>query len=275
MVRTLIDRLRVPEHTGPNRCYPCTVVNVALVGVAAGLLGVVAAPVGLAVACLGLAAVWLRGYAVPGTPRLTRRYLPVRVLALFGKSRLRRGRGRFAAPNGAATNADDPSETLAAFGVLADADEPSLAASFEDAWSDTTARIAEDERAVREAAAEVLSASPRAVRIAPGETAGVTLTLDGEWVGNWPSRTALVGDLAAELLLAGDAWSDLDRVNRADLLARIRGLATACPVCGGETAVSDETVESCCRSADVVAVTCRECGDRLAEFERSPTPYAP
>lgn len=272
MVRTLVDRLRSPAHTGTNRCRPCTAVNVALVAIVAVAVGVVAAPAGVAVAGLGIAAVWLWGYVVPGTPRLTRRYLPEWVLARFGKSGRRRGE---VATAGSVPDTDDPTALLASLGVLADADDPSLAAAFESSWSATAGQIAGSTSSVGTAAAEVLSVAPDRVDVTPGESGGVSLALDGEWVGDWPSRTALVADLAAELTLDGDAWAGLDRATRADLTGRIRGLATACPVCGAETTVSDDTVESCCRSADVVAVTCRDCGDRLAEFERSPAPFAP
>jgi hypothetical protein len=266
------DRLRTPAYTGANRCYPCTAVNVALVGLVAAAVAGVSVPLSAAVAGLGLAAVWLRGYVVPGTPRLTRRYLPDRLLAAFGKSPLRRG--GFAPPNGSVPEAGDPTDSLAALGAL-DPDDASLTAAFEASWSATAARLAGDETAIRTAAAEALDAEPNRIDSAVAATGGVTLTLDDEWVGDWPSRTALVADLAAELVLSGDAWTDLDRVTRADLTARLRGLATACPVCGGDTTVSDDTVESCCRSAAVVAVTCDGCGDRLAEFERSVAAFTP
>jgi hypothetical protein len=275
MGRTLVDRLRNPAYTGRNRCYPCTALNVALVGTAAALAGTVAVPAGVAVACVGLAAVWLRGYVVPGTPRLTQQYLPDRLLALFGKQPSRRG--GFEVSDGATPGGDDPTEVLATLGVLADADadDPALSAGFVASWSTAAGRFAGGDGVTREAAAEVLSVAPDRVGVTSGETGGTVLTLDGEWVGNWPSRTALVADLAAELTLAGDAWAALDRAQRADLTARVRGLAAECPVCGGKTAVSDDTVESCCRSVAVVAVTCQGCGDRLAEFERSPAPFSP
>lgn len=273
MVRDLIDRFRNPAYIGRNRCYPCTVVNVALVGAGAALIGIISIPVAVVVACIGLTAVWLRGYVVPGTPRLTRRYLPERVLASFGKSPSRRD--GFLGPNGGTIDTDEPADILATLGVLANANEPSLAASFEQAWSETVARLVEDDHATRVAAAEVLSVRAEQLELGPAEPSGVTLTLDGDWVGSWPSRTALVSDLASELTLAGDAWSDLDRTTRADLMARIRGVAATCPACGNETVVSDDTVESCCRSVDVVAVTCRGCSERLAEFEQSPRSFDP
>lgn len=88
------DALERPEHTGENRCGACTVANVCIAValgswvVAAGVL--VRAPLagvaaGGGVFVVSLLAVYLRGYLVPRTPTLTERYLPERVLRLFGK----------------------------------------------------------------------------------------------------------------------------------------------------------------------------------------------
>ncbi|MFC6975122.1 hypothetical protein ACFQL1_11345 [Halomicroarcula sp. GCM10025709] len=81
----MLARLRDPEYTGENRCLPCTIVNSAIAVALAGAVGVgiavattpvlagVAAALVLAVSALSI---WLRGYLVPGTPELTKRYMP-------------------------------------------------------------------------------------------------------------------------------------------------------------------------------------------------------
>ncbi|TKX73588.1 hypothetical protein EXE46_13545 [Halorubrum sp. GN11_10-6_MGM] len=83
---SLRDRIREPEYTGENRCVPCTVLNgvlaVALTA-AAAVFGPVAAAV---VLTASLGSIYYRGYLVPGTPELTKRYLPDRVLRVFGKA---------------------------------------------------------------------------------------------------------------------------------------------------------------------------------------------
>jgi hypothetical protein len=261
-VRSLVRRGRDPVYTGPNRCWPCTAANVVLVALGAVAVGIAVPVAGVAVAALGLVAVWLRGYVVPGTPTLTRRYLPPSVRAWFGK-----------AATGRPPAAGDPTDRLAALGVLA-ADDLELTPAFRDPWSDTASALAGDNRAVRRAAGEVLSAPPGDVAI-DDDGDGVTLSVAGAWVGQWPSRTAVVADLATELTLSGSGWDAIDRPARADLAARIRALTRTCPVCDGRTSVSETTVSSCCGPTDVVAVTCPDCGSRLAEFDPSPAAFAP
>lgn len=261
-IRSFVRRARDPVYTGPNRCWPCTVANVVLVTLGAVTVGVARPVAGVAVAALGLATVWLRGYVVPGTPTLTRRYLPASVRAWFGK-----------AATGSPPAAGDPTDRLTALGVL-EADDRELTPAFRDPWTDTAGALAGDDWAVRQAAGEVLSVPPGDIAV-EDDADGVTLSVAGAWVGQWPSRTAVVADLATELTLSGSGWDGIDRPERADLAARIRAVAENCPVCDGRTRVSEDTVASCCGPTEVVAVTCPNCSSRLAEFDPSPAAFAP
>ncbi|MFC7228735.1 hypothetical protein N0B31_15095 [Salinirubellus salinus] len=262
--RSPLARLRQPNYTGENRCLPCTVVNLVLVAVVAAAAGLFAPLAGLTVATLGAGAVWLRGYVVPGTPELTKRYLSSRVLAWFGKAPTTPTEP----PEG------DPVEKLVALGVLED-DETALAPAFERRWHDTSAGIAADPDQLRATAGAVLSVDADAVAVDRSSGGGVTLTVNDGWTGSWPSRGALAADLATERLLADRGFAELDRLDRTDLAARVRGLTERCPVCDSPTDVTDDTVESCCGSAEVVAVACTGCGTRMAEFDPSPAVFAP
>ena len=76
MSRSSAIDVRQPEYTGQNRCWPCTLVNVALVALvalAAGVVTTASVPVAVGIGTVGLALVWLRGYVVPGTPRFAPR----------------------------------------------------------------------------------------------------------------------------------------------------------------------------------------------------------
>ncbi|MFB6139405.1 MAG: hypothetical protein ABEJ26_03110 [Halosimplex sp.] len=68
-MRSAPPALARPEHTGADRCWPCTAVN--LLVLAAATLGLAAvAPVAAGLLAVGgTAAIWLRGYLIPYTPQ--------------------------------------------------------------------------------------------------------------------------------------------------------------------------------------------------------------
>ncbi|MCW8172281.1 hypothetical protein D8S78_05775 [Natrialba swarupiae] len=70
-----LERLRQPEYTGTNRCLPCTVLNLAITAAIGILVAVVSIPAAIGVVAICVAVISLRGYLVPGTPELTRRYV--------------------------------------------------------------------------------------------------------------------------------------------------------------------------------------------------------
>ncbi|GAB7017374.1 hypothetical protein [Halostagnicola bangensis] len=85
MAKSILEALRQPEYTGENRCEPCTVLNLAIGAVLSVLVARKSKIAGLFTAVVSIAAIYLRGYLVPGTPTLTKRYLPQTVLEWFGK----------------------------------------------------------------------------------------------------------------------------------------------------------------------------------------------
>lgn len=68
VLRSAVETVSIPEYTGENRCLPCTIVNVVGVAIVAGLLFRRRRSLGLLAALAGGTAIWLRGYALPGTP---------------------------------------------------------------------------------------------------------------------------------------------------------------------------------------------------------------
>ena len=85
MIRELLRTVRQPEYTGENRCLPCTVVNVLIAAVVGVAVSKRSKPAGAGTVAGSLALIYLRGYLVPGTPALTKRYLPPTALRWFGK----------------------------------------------------------------------------------------------------------------------------------------------------------------------------------------------
>ncbi|MFY4816452.1 hypothetical protein ACOJIV_27820, partial [Haloarcula sp. AONF1] len=221
--RRPLDRLRRPEYTGANRCLPCTAVNVCIaVGAALAAGGLVGPGLGAGVFVASLAAIWLRGYLVPGTLELTKRYLPERALRLFGKGR----------DTGPPPEIDAESYLLSADVLVETPDGTDLAFApwFESAWRThlaalrdaadtafggvTNATAAGDEAAAT-APDGTRPASPADVtalaRLTGIDEDGLSLRWLGEpgfahagneRIGHWESRSAFLADVAADRALA-------------------------------------------------------------------------
>ncbi len=269
MTAALPHWLRDPRYTGANRCLPCTVVNLAIAVVMALAIAVVSLPWALAVLGLCMLIIAVRGYLIPGTPTLTKRYLPDRVLGWFDERPDRAldgtvdGDGR---PIG-------PGRTLLNAGVLREdpaVDDYVLEESFHVAWIDRATTVADRDGDATELA-RFLDVDPELVSLVDRGYAFVA-SLDGEWIGQWESRSAFVADMAAAAVLAErfDEWSTLSTARRSELLGGLRLFVERCPTCDGTVTLGTTVVESCCRQYDVLAATCDDCGARLFEADVDP-----
>ncbi|AEN05076.1 hypothetical protein [Halolamina sp.] len=253
----LAERLRQPAYTGENRCTPCTVLNTAIAVCLSAIAAVFLTPVfGLLALGVGVAAIYFRGYLVPGTPELTKRYLPDRVLRWFGK----------------APELPDPGEAVDVEAYLfevgaveeTDGENLVLTGEFEAVWQE----------AIDEAGTNPVGAAGKLLDVAePGveERGDACVVTDGGMkAADWPSEAALVADLGAVRVLGDrDAdWTARDHTEQGRILAGLRVFAERCPACGGTPGLGEETVESCCRRAEVFTYSCRDCGACLLEIEQ-------
>lgn len=272
-----VSQFRQPEYTGENRCLPCTVVNVLIAvvlggavagaGVATGNAGLGAAA-GAVLVGLSLVAIYLRGYLVPGTPTLTKRYFPPWLLALFGKEPAEEF-GGMAGTDSEETVPDaeslDPETVLVGVDALeecADGEDLCLTESFRGAWEEG---IEQARDADREALLDVLGVPGDAETEEFGNA--FRLVVDGREAGRWESRAAFLADLGAAHALEAryDGWSALPVRARGQLLNGLRLFIDTCPACAGTPEFGTETVESCCSTREVAAVACPDCGARLFE----------
>ena len=269
--RRLLGHLRRPEYTGENRCLPCTAVNVAIAAVGAAAVAAVGGPLlGAGGFGAALAAIWLRGYLVPGTPELTKRYLPERVLTLFGKAP--DGAGRGARPAGDI----DPEAYLLDAKVLVETaagDDFAFAPDFAAAWRaavdrdggvrDGDAGAADDIGAL----AELTGLDRDALSFDWHGGVGFAYAAD-ELIGSWESRAAFRADAGADRVLTATRsdWANLPLADRSATLGALRLFVAECPSCEGDVALEERVVESCCSSYDVVAGRCAGCDARLFEL---------
>ncbi|XVH32727.1 hypothetical protein ACNS7O_05970 [Haloferacaceae archaeon DSL9] len=273
----LVDRLRRPEYTGENRCIPCTLVNVGIAVAASVVVGIASPLLGVALFVGSLGAIYFRGYLVPGTPALTKRYLPDRVLAKFDKlpeeGPIAETPSAGADEGGdAVADADlaDPEAVLVAASAVEecdDGDDLCLTADFAAAWQAAASDLEDDLTRQREALTSLLDAD-ELVFLSTDRRGQYVASLEHR-LATWPTEGALIADLAAHAILDADseAWAEVIPKQRLGILQAFRSFLDVCPVCGGSVAMTEDTVESCCRSWDVIAVVCGDCEEHYLELD--------
>jgi hypothetical protein len=262
---TILHRYQNPTYTGPNRCVPCTITNVAIAALGSLALAAVALPLGVVAFGVALLTIYLRGYLVPGTPAFTRRYFPDWLLAVFDK----------ADPTPSSV---DVEETLVAAGVLHDeAADLVLDPGFATAWAERMDDIDAERDGLSDAEADRLDAVElAALTDLDADTLdiqrygdAVVATLDAERIGRWESRAAFVADVAAARELDDwvPRWRSIPLAARSELLGALRLFLERCPACDAALTLDHEVVRSCCRDRDVIAMSCSGCGARLLEAD--------
>ncbi len=266
----VLTRFKQPEYTGENRCLPCTVVNVLIavvlsIGVGAGLVTVssptVSVAIGSGIFLVSAAAIYFRGYLVPGTPELTKQYFPPWLLSLFGKG-----------PNeGNEYDSDlDPEVALQEIGALEpcpEGDDLCLTEAFRVEWDDEINRVKAADVS-RERLLDLLDIDQGTVEFKEFGDA-FQATVDGRVVGKWESEAAFLADLGAANVLADRYrnWEEMPVEEQSQLLNGIRLFIDTCPECGGIPEFGTDTVESCCSTHQVAAVSCADCDARLFESQ--------
>lgn len=250
-----IEPFRRPEYTGENRCMPCTVLNLVIAGIVSLAIGWLHLVAGVGVAIASLSLIYLRGYLVPGTPTLTRRYLPTWLLSWF---------------HGDSHHHDsiDGESFLLRTGIIRDdpdVDDLILDPTFETAWM---ARV--DSFDSLEAAEAILGRMIGSADIEldfNGQGGPIAAYAEGQWVAEWESRTAFLADIAGSVEIENRfaGWRGLPITQRSQVLGLLRFFLDQCPSCSGDIVFSGDVVRSCCQSIDVLAATCRDCNDRIFE----------
>lgn len=244
---------RDPRYTGENRCTPCTLVNLFLISGISIVSGILSPVIGTVIATTSLLLLYLRGYVVPKTPALTKRYLPEPLLRVLGKSHEWEVSDEF-----------DVEKSLLKLGIARlREDEVELEPKFEQNLSRMYQEIGPDVLT----SAETILERPD-VEIQEGDQVQI---LDGEEiVGQWPSRLALHLDLATTKCLNDYVvdWNSCPSDVQNSIVASIRTLLTECPECDSPLVFQDTEVETCCTTVDVTVYKCTTCNSELIKMPK-------
>ena len=269
----MLNRLRQPAYTGDNRCLPCTIVNsIIAVGLAASI-AFLWFPAGIFALVLFAATIYFRGYLVPGTPELTKRYFPVWLLRIFGKEpfdgvETTDGGIRDASTPKDGPDRDEAEQLLRSAGIVTDCpdeDDLCLTDEFQKVWWRRIRLFRDDEGRAAAHLAQVLDIDPEQLTLVNGE-GSFSVEFDGDPIGRWSSDATFYADLAAEPTLAEwlPEWEELDDQTRTELLAGMRAFLQACPACEAELTQVENVRQSCCAGELVsVSVECDSCGARV------------
>lgn len=265
----MLEAIRRSEHTGENRCWPCTVVNVGLVACAAAVVAVVSPFLALLLVVGGGGMIALRGYVVPYTPRFAPRLVERLPWDPFHAAEIGP-----AEPDSLSTEDVDPEALLDALveaGVIeAEGERVALERGFHERWR-------EEMRALRDLTDGELATAARDA----SEAANTAETVEGRkrthivlsdgtgdpMAKSWLTRPVAVAETAAVRALSGTTLSRKEATLAAGLL---RMFLEECPVC--DAPVHETSESMCCGGGrtgnrpprDVLA--CEECGDRLYTF---------
>lgn len=254
-----LDALRRPEYTGENRCTPCTVVNVAIVALAAVAVWFLSPLLAAVVLLGGLALVALRGYVVPYTPEFAPK-LVARLPVAFGPDHdeveeddivtgATGGSGEStdeslddAATDEPAADAgrDDVLDALLDAGVLHGGESLTLDEEFRAAWREYVDAVDDPATAVR-------AVRPDAHRVdtyEEGETEYVVVEAvpDDPTSEAWIPRAMALADAAAVRALDDRGVPSQTALAAAPAL---RQFLQTCPECGGDLAAMQQQ-GACC-----------------------------
>lgn len=261
MIGQLIESLRDPGYTGDRRCWPCTVVNAVLVGLAALVIGRRWRRLaGMLVLGIGGLLIALRGYVVPYTPRFAPRLVDRLPVDLgFDHAPPAEPSDSLVAPE----NPDQLVGVLIEAGVLTGEETLYLEDGFAAVWEREMAALRE------ETDHEVAAAAAAAVPYEADSTvSGERLLVAGDRDA-WLSRPVAIAETAGIEALVD---AGLDRETAASAAGALRMFLPVCPDCGGP--VIESTIGNCCGGTkgvydrpDREALVCGDCESVLYEFQ--------
>jgi len=263
-------RFRQPQYTGEDRCLPCTTINLIMAVLIAGGVALINPFIGIGVLVVETVLIYYRGYLIPGTPELTKRYMPAWALKLFGKTPVEEQAQSASSAQEQSTDASElnPIDVLTAIGVATETEDQAditLTTTFENLlnqqdFADPTAD-----------AEAIFTKFFGDVTIEDTDTSVHLTRSDQGIIMNWPSHAAMIGDarIAQALAETDTQFTKRDEINQLQLIQSARTLLENCPVCDGSLSFSQEERETCCQTYTATVLSCDACDSTLLEINES------
>lgn len=244
-----VRSLAHPSYTGTARDPAWVVGNIVVTSLLAVAAEALVPASGSVLIALGVGLLVVRGYAVPGTPR---------VLTVLS--------GRVARWGSTESLPRDEHQLLRAGVIEVRNGDLRPTAGFVTDWRRRVVAAGPREADGASLAAAV-GLDPTSVSLRwQGELLVATAKPSGRPLGVWLSRAALVADIAsmAELRRRYPQWDALSPRFRGAVLATLRLYLDVCPVCDGALTL-DRAPSRVSATDAVVALTCTACDGRLFE----------
>jgi hypothetical protein len=256
------NRFKQEEYTGEDRCLPCTIVNLSILLILSLIIGCIisirrsyleSGIIVMVILIFGIFVIWSRGYLVPKTPELTKKYMPTWMLKIFGKKIYENIGYRFKNTQAILKQLDiiEPCKTD---------NDICLTESFKSEWR-------KEVNADNNSYNVIHNLYKNSISIKAAENNdSIYLENDKRIILIWPSVTALQIDAATvQVLKEKNQWEDWPLQTKANVISSIRMLLDYCPD-GSDLVRDSEIVESCCSNHEVVTGVCAKSGDKIFEL---------
>lgn len=265
------DTFRSPEYTGSNRCWPCTMFNIIILGFVTASIGYVVRPlVAVPLAVVGGAVVWLRGYLVPGTP-----YFGAYIVARFPLEVFHSNRSN-PSPNTITTDTDiDPAaliNSLVENSVLQEYDDRlQLAPAFREQWRDEICEVRDlSDDVLASTLVDTLPWVSQSEIVEHEGNSWIVLSNESRSVDEeaWLTVVSATAELAAVRAL-GNYAPGMHHERRIAAAPPLQSLLERCPIC--ETPIEETAVDACCGSPQHIhteserVLACPECGEIITD----------
>lgn len=263
VAEALSARIFNPEHTGENRCYPCTIVNIVITfgcGLIIGHFGNYYIS-GLLIVT-GLVLIYIRGYLVPGTPSLAQILLPKRLFSLLPGEELSKSSNSISIE----IESHLQQHSILEASHTGEDKDFQLHSSIKTRWVHLI-RSYQMEEAMEQLQTSVEASDDMEFFAIPE---GYIAMHKGKQIGRWESKQAFLIHMSSfELLDALLPRWDCYRIDEKNLLSvGLRLFTPICP-CGSDITEGMGKIRTCCGSKSVYKIKCQETEIDLLEVDAS------